>query len=231
MSVAFDVISDLHVVDGEQFHWEHKATSLYCIVCGNISSDTDVVFSVLKTLSRAYMGVFYIGGSVEFDNLYKVRWRHAELARLCRTLPNVAYLHHHVVIVDGIALVGAVGWNSVKNPSDVMMEILSDKLRQQDYEYLKGTIERLQIHMDVKNIVVITHHVPDTRLYFGQTPEDIDVHVPINVVLQSDTERKITHWVYGEHPDHSILELDGVTYINNSCHGRPNYNAYRIEAG
>lgn len=229
MSVAFDVISDLNVVDGDVFHWEHRATSLYCIVCGNISADMTVVQKVLRKLGKAYLGVFYIGGSIELDNLYKVRWRHAELARICKIIGNVAYLHHHVVIVDGVAIVGAVGWNLIKKPEDLVMEILSDKLRQQDYEYLKSTIERLQIHMDVKKIVIATHHVPDTRLYFGQIPQNIDVHVPINVVIREDTERKISHWVYGEHPDHSDLNIDGITYVNNACHDRVNYHAHRIE--
>lgn len=229
MSLAFDVISDLNVVDADNWSWEHKATSLYCIICGNISSNSTTVYKVLKKLSKNYLGVFYIGGSIEFDNLYKVRYKHAELARLCRSIGNVAYLHNHVVIVDGVAIIGAVGWNSVRNPYDLMQEILSDKLRQQDYEYLKGTIERLQVHMDVRKIIVATHCVPDTRLYFGQMPDTIDVHVSINVVLQSDTERKITHWVYGEHQDSTSIDIDGVTYINNACGDRPNYNAKRIE--
>lgn len=229
MRIAFDIISDLNVTDVERFSWEHKATSLYCIICGSISRDTTVIQGVLKHLSKVYLGVFYIGGLIEFDNLYKVRYRHAELSRICRSMQNVAYLHNHVVIVDGVAIVGAVGWNSVRSPYDLMQEILSDKLRQQDYEYLKNTIERLQVHMDVRRIIVATHCVPDTKLYFGQMPASIDVHVPINVVLQNDTENKVSHWVYGEHPDSTSIDIDGVTYINNACADKPNYHAKRIE--
>lgn len=229
MSVAFDVISDLNIVDSDQFHWEQKATSLYCIVSGNISSDTSIVYRVLRKLSASYLGVFYIGGTSEFSDLYKVRYRHAELARLCKTLHNVAYLHNHVVIIDGVAIVGAVGWHSLRLPTDLISEIMSDKLRHQDYEYLKSTIERLQIHMDVKKIIVVTHCVPDIRLYWGQIPSNVDDGAPFTIILGTDTEHKITHWVYGQHPDNNAIELDGITYVNNSCHDRPNYSPKRIE--
>jgi hypothetical protein len=228
MNSGFDVISDINVTDASQFNWQNKATSLYCIICGGISSDAAVVEHVLGHLSKIYLGVFYIGGSIEFDNLYKIRYKHAELAKICRNLPNVAYLYNHVVIVDGIALIGAVGWNSARNP-DIMHEILTDKFRQQDYQYLRDTVERLQIHLDVRKIIIITHCVPDERLYFGQIPKDIDIHRSMTAVLEQDSERKISHWVYGQKSDNAGVELDGVTFLNNAHSNQPHYNARRIE--
>lgn len=229
MKIAFDIIGDLCVDDGASFTWENRATSLYCIICGNISNNTGTIYAVLKELSKCYMGVFYIGGQKELGDVYKVRLRHAELARMCKMLHNVAYLYNHVVVIDSVAVVAAVGWNSIQNPHDIMQEVYSDKLRQQDYEYLKETVERLQLHMDVKRIIVVTSCVPDSRLYFGQIPTNIDEHAPLTIILQSDTERKITHWVYGSSDSRTSLELDDVTYVNNSCVGRVNYNAQRIE--
>lgn len=228
MKIAFDVIGDLHVEDGDSFTWENRATSLYCIVCGNISDNTGTIYAVLKKLSKCYLGVFYIGGVTELGDVYKLRGRHAELARICKILHNVAYLQNHVVVVDSVAIVGAVGWHSL-NDSSAMTEILSDKLRQQDYEYLKGTIERLQLHMDVRRIVIVTPCVPDSRLFFGRVPETIDEHAPLTVVLQYDTERKITHWVYGSGAGHGTLQLDNIIYMNNSSDGRSVYNPQRIE--
>ena len=37
IDIGFDVISDLNLKRNDSFNWENKATSLYCILSGNIS--------------------------------------------------------------------------------------------------------------------------------------------------------------------------------------------------
>ena len=41
--IGFDIISDLNLQPDDSFNWENKATSLYCIVAGNNSSDLRTV--------------------------------------------------------------------------------------------------------------------------------------------------------------------------------------------
>ena len=62
MTIGFDVISDLFLTPEESFNWEGKATSLYCVIAGNISNDVKVITQTLRHLSRFYQGIFYIDG-------------------------------------------------------------------------------------------------------------------------------------------------------------------------
>ena len=52
MNIGFDVISDLNLDAEDSFDWEGKATSLYLIIAGNISSDLRVIHQTLVHLSR-----------------------------------------------------------------------------------------------------------------------------------------------------------------------------------
>ena len=55
--IGFDVISDLNLSAEDSFNWEGKATSLYCIVAGNVSSDLRTVLQTLTHVGRFYQGV------------------------------------------------------------------------------------------------------------------------------------------------------------------------------
>ena len=59
--IGFDVIGDLNLSINDSFNWENKATSLYCIVAGNISTNLRVVRQTLLHLGQFYQGVFYEG--------------------------------------------------------------------------------------------------------------------------------------------------------------------------
>ena len=126
MKIGFDVISDLNLDAEEEFNWDGKATSLYLIIAGNISNDLRVVHQTLYHLSRFYQGVFYIAGSSEHDSMHFVKHRHGELNKLCRTIKNVSYLHKHVVIINGIAILGCNGWyvNKIEMELDSELEKL-----------------------------------------------------------------------------------------------------------
>jgi hypothetical protein len=133
-----------------------------------------------------------------------------------------------VVIVDGIALVGINGWeeNSVLNTDMDLFQIKAN--RYEDILYLEKTIERLQLHVDVKKIVVLSNSVPMKELYFGQENMLVDDLFPANI-LHADTECKITKWVYGTSNKMVNTVIDGVTYVNNAKHDKNPYYPKRIE--
>ena len=132
MTIGFDVISDLNLSSEDSFNWEGKATSLYCIIAGNISNDLRTIHQTLLHLSRFYQGVFYTLGSLEYDGVIDIDKRTEDLGRLCRTIKNVAVLHHHVVIIDGIAIAGANGWYGNTIPSDLETEVKIEAQRHED---------------------------------------------------------------------------------------------------
>jgi hypothetical protein len=231
MKIGFDVISDLNLSQDESFNWENKATSLYLIISGNISSDLRVIYQTLLHLSKLYQGIFYIPGPVEFSNSLNVRTKLDEIERICKTIKNVAFLENNVIIVDSIAVVGVTGWYcSSKNPdTSSIASIIAMAINQEDAAYLCMTVEKLQLHLDVKKVVVVTATVPCEELYFGQNPDIIDDYISLTVCLDGDTEHKISHWVYGTYDKNVDVQLGKITYINNSYYKRRPYWAKRFE--
>jgi hypothetical protein len=229
MNIGFDVISDLYLTPESKFDWEGKATSLYCIVAGNISNDIKIIRQTLAHLSRYYQGVFYCLGSLEYEDCVDITKRTKELMKICNTVHNVAVLHQHVVIVENIAVVGANGWYGNTVPADQITELQIEVNRHEDIIYLSKSIEKLQRHLDVKHIIVVSNSVPKGDLYFGQMPEHVKNQLPIDLALNSDTEKKIRYWVYGTDEKVVDISMNYISYINNSCYSRQPYWAKRIE--
>lgn len=228
MTIGFDVISDLNLSPNDKFDWSNKVTSLFCIIPGNISNDITVMYTALKHLSTLYQGVFFIDGGKEHPSVNDCDVRTSQISKICKMLKNVVYLHNHVVIVDGIALVGCNGWYGNYEPSDIIETLSLETHRCDDLSYTIKTIERLQLHVDVQKIVMITNCVPSQDLYFGEVVDLPEPIGPAHCLLQ-DTESKITTWVYGTHNRTTDTIIDSIRYVNNSCYGQQPYWAKRIE--
>ncbi len=230
MKIGFDVISDLNLDADNEFNWEGKATSLYLIIAGNISSDMRIVHQTLFHLSKFYQGVFYIAGSVEHESMHFVKHRNNELSTICKTLGNVAFLHKHVVIINGVAILGCNGWYGNKIELDSELEKLHLHSQNiEDSKYLIHSLEKLQLHLDVKKIVVVTHSAPSTELFFGEEPSNISEYFTLNQALLSDTESKVSHWIYGSYDKNVDTTIDNINYINNSSFGKDPYWPKRID--
>lgn len=212
MEIGFDLISDLDLDPEDSFNWEGKATSLYCLVAGNISYDLRTVFQTLSHLSKFYQGVFYVPGLVEYKTCIDYDARTKEIQTLVKRLPKVALLYHHVVIMDGVAILGVNGF-SADNPDDIDMQLIRARL--DDIAYLKNSVAKLQTHLDVKHILVMSACIPRKELYFGKVPEHVDDHIYPDHCFHVDTEMKITHWAYGGTETVSDTVYQSVTYINN----------------
>lgn len=224
MEIGFDLISDLNLNPEDSFNWEGKATSLYCIIAGNISADLRTVYQTLGHLSKFYQGIFYVPGLLEYTGV-DFETRTKEISGLMKKLPKVALLYHHVVIVDGIAVIGANGW-SADNPSDITTDLVKNRL--DDISYLNRSVNKLQTHLDVKKVLVITACIPRRQLYFGKIPDHVEDHIYPDYCLTSDTEMKITHWAFGGVETQIDTVLGGVNYVNNPYLNKQPYWAKRI---
>jgi hypothetical protein len=229
MKIGFDVISDLNLGPTEQFDWEGKATSLYCIIAGNISNDLRTIHQILLHLSHFYQGVFYTAGSLEYEGVANITVRTNELVTISKSIRNVAYLHNHVVIIDGIAIVGTNGWFHNEYAYPLLSPVHIENERYEDIGYLGNSIEKLQLHLDVTKILIVSHSAPGHELLFGEEPDDIYSIPPLKLSLIKDSEGKVTHWVYGQYNKSVDIVLDGINYINNSYYKRNPYWAKRIE--
>jgi hypothetical protein len=229
MKIGFDVISDLNLKPDELFGWEGKATSLYCIIAGNISNDLRTIHQILLHLSHFYQGVFYTAGTLEYEGTSDISTRTNELFNLCKSIRNVAYLHNHIVIIDGIAIVGSNGWFNDESAYPLLALDAIDNERYQDVGYLSNAIEKLQLHLDVKKIIIVSHSAPSHELLFGEESDLIYSIPPLKLSLIKDLESKVTHWVYGSYDKTVDIVIDGINYINNSYYKRNPYWAKRIE--
>jgi hypothetical protein len=220
MEIGFDVISDLHLSPDENFNWENKATSLYCLIPGNISSDTRTTIQTLAHLSRYYQGIFITLGTTDYENIsdYSARTKH--LLQTYNSIGKVAVLHHHVVIIDGVAIAGINGW---ENSNDSLLANRMD-----DLSYVSQAVSKLQRHLDVKKIVILSNAVPKEELYFGEQPKYGEPEFYLDFSLRNDTEKKISHWVYGSYNKNVDTVIEGVNYVNNSYYKRRPYWPKRI---
>lgn len=228
MNVGFDIISDLNLTGQDEFNWDSKPTSLFCLIPGNISSDLVIVYKTLMHLRKLYQGVFFVDGTLENGDPNASDIRIKEIARICQNIPNVVYLHNNVAVVDGVALVGINGWEQ-RNPSSTNVDIFNTIAnRYDDIMYLENTIERLQLHVDVKKIVVLSNSIPTKELYFGQQVNNHDELYPANI-LHTDTEGKVIKWVLGTSDKIVDTVINGVKFVNNPKHDNNPYYPKRIE--
>lgn len=225
--IGFDIISDLNLSSEENFNWANKVTSLYCIIAGNISSDIVKVSKVLTHLSRLYQGVFYIPGTLEYEETTSISGRLKELSRMCEGIPGVCLLYQQVAFISGVAVVGVNGWEEREDFS--IHNIYKATARNGDFSYLAKSISKLQKHLDVKEIIVVSNAVPREELYFGQKPTTRPLDsTPLSDALQTDLERKTTHWVYGSNEISTDTYLDTIHYISNPYTRPSPYWAKRI---
>lgn len=226
--LGFDIISDLNLSDSDSFNWESKPTSLYCIIAGNVSDDITVIYKTIKHLSKCYQGVFYIEGSREHKVLYDRDNKISEISKICLGFKNVVFLHNNVVVVDGIALLGVNGWGSY--PSETDNDKFQTKVyRYDDLIYLEKTVEKLQLHIDVKKIIIISSSVPSVAMYFGENPKNVMDDVSLDTVLSSDTEHKIKYWIFGSYEKIVDTIRNDINYISNPYYNRNPYYARRID--
>lgn len=260
MSLAFDLISDLHIETWPDFDWTYYPTSPFCVVAGDVAQDPLVLKKTLEHLASCYRAVFYIDGNDEH------RWFYADIGSSYRELKDVVegiedliYLQDNVVVINGVAILGTNGWwtwdfdpsMSVGETQSWFVDRLDCQLQtpniisgfaQSDANYLRHSIAKLQMHPDVKKIVVVTHTVPDANLI----KHDIDLdgtyrfncmgNSQITQALDADTEHKVSHWCFGHYHGGDVdRTINGVRYINN-CRGRGDspwkktvYNPLRIE--
>lgn len=244
MKLSFDLISDLHIETwDEPFDWTGMATSMLCVVSGDISKDKNIVAKTLTHLGECYKAVFYIDGNDEHRNgLTHLGDSYNELKEAIEGIPNVIYLQDNVVIVDGVAFLGTNGWwthdfspavdydetrDWVGERYDLTVDQVSaiEITGYQDYSYLTNSIERLQKHPEVKRIVVVTHTVPFYQLL--EHDSELKDNYRVNCLgnsyilraLSADTETKVDTWVFGHYHTPIDYSIEGVRFTNN-CRGR-----------
>ena len=244
MSLAFDLISDLHIETWpDEFDWTYQATSPVCIVAGDVTRDTDTLVRTLKHLGKCYQAVFYVDGNDEhYTQLEDLGHSYSGLTRRLRRIPNVVYLQDNVVIVDGVAILGTNGWWGFDFDLGIDPEQSAQwaqeryhisesatkgiaRMSNTDATYMISSVAKLQTHKDVKKIVMVTHTVPDPALIAHDI--DLDGTMRFNTMgnrlmmqaMAADTENKLHTWCFGHYHGSVDQVRSGIRFVNN-CRGR-----------
>jgi UDP-2,3-diacylglucosamine pyrophosphatase LpxH len=248
MTLSFDLISDLHLDTWDTpFDLIGQATSPICVVAGDVTRDHQQLREFLKHLSKCYAAVFYLDGNDEHRyQLNDLDASYRNLARTLKRINRVTYLQNNLIIIDGVAIIGANGWWGFDLDENIDHSASQDWMRQvyeqrmpevtidthaiQDYSrndtaYLINTIQRIQTHNDVKKVVVVTHTVPNAEL-INHDLDLVNTHHfncmgnrLMRLVLSNDTEHKIDTWCFGHYHRSVDRIIDNVRYVNN-CRGR-----------
>ena len=248
MTMAFDLISDLHLETwDEELDFSGQATSPVCVVAGDIARDHAVIKKFLKHLSDCYAAVFYIDGNDEHRfQLGDLGGSYSRLNQTLRRIPRITYLQDNVVVIDGVAILGTNGWwgfdldesldidgskqwmkdrYEARHPEFAIDPQMIQDASRTDAAYLVSSVQKLQTHQDVKKIVIVTHTVPEAELI----KHDIDLahnyafNCMGNRLMQlartNDTEHKIHTWCFGHYHGSVDRIINGIRYVNN-CRGR-----------
>jgi hypothetical protein len=189
-NISFDVISDLNIMPDNDFSWVGKSTSDYCLIAGNLSSDVQTIVNTLLHLSKIYQGIYYMFGDLECKS-HNMSMTYLDLIRVVEKIPNVSVMHKNVVVMGSLVVLSVNGRENIENEYD-------EQLEEMDFEYLRLSIKKLQLHRDIKNIVILTSSNPHKMKY----------------LLSHDTEKKITHWFHGNNNDNYVE--NNIRYVSNS---------------
>lgn len=248
MQFAFDLISDLHVETWpEPFDWTGMATSPYCVVAGDISQDRSLVIETLRHLGQCYQAVFYIDGNDEHVHYYQdLAGSYRSLERAINKIPNVVYLQNNVVVIDGVAILGTNGWwgfdfdlgidptqtaqwwhdkMQVAGTVDTGTLKAITRMATTDATYMVSSVDKLQTHIDVQHIVMVTHTVP----YWELVRHDISLEGSMRFntlgnnhmmnALGADHGNKVHTWCFGHYHGSVDQIRHDVRFVNN-CRGR-----------
>lgn len=241
MQFSFDLISDLHIETWPlNFNWSGMPTSPLCVVAGDVAKNRDIVIETLDNLASVYQNVIYIDGNEEHKfYIEDLSSSQAHLSALLAKRKNIINLKDQVAVVDGVAFIGCNGWwtYDFDEPEhydrtkewfiktyNVNMKTISEieELAMEDVAYLTKSVQRLQTHQDVQQIVIVSHTVPFSSLIehdielAGSHRLNCSGNRFIGKVLHYDTEAKISTWCFGHYHGGDVDTFDkGVRFVNN----------------
>jgi UDP-2,3-diacylglucosamine pyrophosphatase LpxH len=248
MQLSFDLISDLHL-DNKPIDFTGLPTSSICVVAGDVAEDQNSVTDFLSHLSKCYQQVLYIDGNSEHKyNLLDIEIGQTTLKHSINQIKRVQYLYDDVVVVNGVAFVGTNGWWAFDFDSKTDANLVAQWYQSvigvpcdpeqivatsiNDAAYLVHTVEKLQVHPEIQQIVVVSHTVPLPELIAhdveleGSYKFNVMGNCLLDAVRTVDTESKISTWCFGHYHGAVDKNINGIRYVNN-CRGRVGTNHWQ----
>lgn len=236
--MQFDLISDLHIEFWKKnIEWKGLGTSLVAVIAGDVSQDLDLAYHTVVEISKHYRHVIYVDGNHEHQKLGGINSRRDGIQEQLEKYRNITYLYRNTVVLDSTAFVGCNGWFSYDFCEPMMskqeciyrmeqeghdQQVLFEQweMAMEDADHMANVISNLNADANVKDIVLVTHTVPNRLLSFY--PGDDQIHKLgvqgssfLENIPRSNTRNKIKVWAFGhvhQQVDHTI---EGIRYVCN----------------
>jgi len=237
--IDFDIISDLFLEETDVFSWENKATSVNCIIAGNISSDRPTLLNALREIAKYYNNVFFIDGMVDhagFNGNYEESY--ANLTSEIKLINNVFFMHDNIIMLKDIAIVATNAWTTLDflgsasaEDNIVFLEARDDlpgeissamiHMAKMDVLYLENSIDACTVMDECNSILMITNAVPLPSLishdldYSDTVLGDITGNSFLPNFINKSKDKLLANWVFGRYDGYIDQTIQGVRFLNN----------------
>ena len=239
--MQFDLISDLHVEQwaaNQQMDWSGLGTSLIAVVAGDVSRDLDLTYRTVVDISKHYRHVIYVDGNHEHDGRRGINERRVEIRDRFSKYRNITYLFRETVILDNTAFIGSNGWYSynfcepMMSKQECVHNLVHHKNKSQDLifeqwemamedaDFIRNTVNICSTDVTVKDIVLITHTVPNRQLAW--IPDNDEIYLMgeqgstyLEDVLRADVNDKVKAWCFGHLHSSQDQLINGIRYVSN----------------
>ena len=168
--MRLQLLSDLHLEfhadNGESFIRSLDSSDVDALVVAGDLATRPLLAPALTRLCDRYPRVIYVVGNHEYYGSHPDQV-HSELARLDALLPNLDWLHHGTVLVDGVLFAGTPLWFGRSPDSDRGRGYLNDFALIEAFEpwVYDENAEALSLlaRVAARASVVVTHHLPSQR--------------------------------------------------------------------
>lgn len=236
--MQFDLISDLHIENWpDQIDWKGLGTSLVAVIAGDVSQDLETCYQTVVEISKHYRHVVYVDGNHEHMGHGNINGRRDDIQRMFAKYRNITYLYRNTVVLDSTAFIGCNGWfsfdfcepmmskqecfhNFVSEGKDQAVLFEQWEMAMEDADHMANLISKLNVEPDVKEIVLVTHTVPNRVLTWF--PGETNIHQLgmqgssfLELLPSKDNKGKIKTWAFGHVHQPVDQVLDGIRYVSN----------------
>ena len=239
----------------EDYPFKLKNTdSKYLIIAGDISDNLDDSIYFLKEAKKYYDLIIFVDGNHEHFNIYPELYDTNYINKRIND-EKIYYLSKKSCIIDSTVFIGCNGWWDYNNNNmDTIKKYLEKghlkrfnyntenkiklinniiKTAYNDFLYLNNEIKKYDNDINIKNIIIVTHTIPNTNFGFNNKNDYLDnnfgtqFNTNFNNLYKSN---KISKWIFGHvHGNHN--EINNIHYICNPRGGPTDYSRkiYNVE--